>query len=76
MPNNRHIAEQRLQGLKRKMKMDQYYKQEYVAFLKDILENNYAEEVPQEDLTVTRTQMVHTTPWGVPPQKEKASSGF
>lgn len=51
MPNNRQIAEQRLQGLTRKMKRDQHYKQEYLAFLNDILENNYAEEVPQEDLT-------------------------
>ncbi|KAL7881025.1 hypothetical protein SRHO_G00032790 [Serrasalmus rhombeus] len=50
MPNNRQVAEQRLQSLKRKMKRDEQYKQEYIAFLNDIFENNYAEEIPQEDL--------------------------
>lgn len=51
MPNNRQIAVQRLQSLKRKMKKDQQYKQEYVAFLNHMFENNYAEEVPQNELT-------------------------
>lgn len=50
MPNNCQIAEQRLQSLKRKMKKDQQFKQEYVAFLNGIFENNYTEEVPQEEL--------------------------
>ncbi|KAL7880992.1 hypothetical protein SRHO_G00032460 [Serrasalmus rhombeus] len=50
MPNNRQVAEQRLQSLKRKMKRDEQYKQEYIAFLNDIFENNYAEEIPQENL--------------------------
>lgn len=70
MPNNHQMAEQCLQSLKRKMKMDQQYKQEYFTFLNDIFENNYAEEVPHTD-TVSRTSLVHTTPWGVPHQKEK-----
>ena len=51
MPNNRQVAEQRLQALKRKMKRDEEYKQSYVAFLNDIFENKYAEEVPEEKLT-------------------------
>ncbi|KAL7830822.1 hypothetical protein SRHO_G00319490 [Serrasalmus rhombeus] len=50
MPNNRQVAEQRLQSLKRKMKRDEQYKQDDIAFLNDIFENNYAEEIPQEDL--------------------------
>ena len=48
LPNNRKMAEQRLQSLKRKINKDQQYKQEYVAFLNDIFENNYAGEVPPE----------------------------
>lgn len=43
------------------MKMNQQYKQEYITFLNDIFENNYAEEVPQEELTVSRESLVHTT---------------
>ncbi|KAK0138077.1 hypothetical protein N1851_025741 [Merluccius polli] len=51
MPNNLQVAEQRLQSLKRKMKRDEQFKQDYVTFISDILKNNHAEEVPQEELT-------------------------
>ncbi|KAM7393992.1 hypothetical protein PAMP_020821 [Pampus punctatissimus] len=50
MPNNRKIAEQRLHSLEKKMKKDEQFKQEYVAFFSDIFENGYAEEIPQEEL--------------------------
>lgn len=57
------------------MSKDQQYKQEYVAFTSDVL-NNYAEEVPQEELTDNRKGLVHTTPWDVPPRKAKTLSRF
>ena len=50
MPSNRQMAEQRLHSLKRKMSKNEQFKQEYTAFLTDIFENNYAEEIPQEEL--------------------------
>lgn len=50
MPNNRQMAAQRLQSLKRKMKRDEQYKEEYFAFLHNIFES-YAEEVPQDEVT-------------------------
>ncbi|XP_048011443.1 uncharacterized protein LOC125244827 [Megalobrama amblycephala] len=50
MPNNRRIAEQRLLSLKRRFKTSEQYRQEYVKFMNEILERNYAEEVPLEEL--------------------------
>ncbi len=46
LPNNRCVAEQRLQGLKRKFERDVKYKEEYTSFLSDMLAQGYAEMVP------------------------------
>ena len=59
------IAEQRLQSLKKKMKKDEQYKQECVAFLNDMFENNYAEEVPQEELTQSPAKVWYLAHHGV-----------
>ncbi len=50
MPNNQHIAEQRLLILKRKFKNSEQYQQEYIKFMNEILERNYAEEVPPKEV--------------------------
>ncbi|KAK0131909.1 hypothetical protein N1851_033296 [Merluccius polli] len=71
MPNNRQVAEQRLQSLKRKMKKDEQYKQEYVAFLSDIFENNYAEQVPQEELALSTGKVWYLPHHGVYHPKKK-----
>ena len=71
MPNNRQIAEQRLQSLKRKMNKDEQYKQEYVAFLGDIFESSYAEEVPQEELGQSTGKVWYLPHHGVYHPKKK-----
>ncbi len=71
MPNNRQMAEQRLQSLKRKMKRDEQYKQEYIAFLNDIFENNYAEEVPQDELAQSPGKIWYVPHHGVYHPKKK-----
>ncbi|XP_061573965.1 uncharacterized protein LOC133440659 [Cololabis saira] len=50
LPNNRCVAKQRLQGLKRKFEKDIKYKEEYTSFLSDMLDQGYAEMVPTEQL--------------------------
>ncbi|XDV29292.1 hypothetical protein PO909_032429 [Leuciscus waleckii] len=71
MPNNRQVAEQRLQTLKRKRKKDEQYKQEYVAFINDIFENHYAEEVPEEELTQAPGKVWYIPHHGVYHPKKK-----
>lgn len=50
MPNNRLIAMQRLQSLKRKLKRNESFHKEYADFLNDVIAQGYAEVVPQEEL--------------------------
>ena len=50
MPNNKVIAEQRLANLKRKLKKNEHFQSEYTDFLSDVIDNGYAEVVPQEQL--------------------------
>lgn len=76
MPNNRQKAEQRPQSLKRKMKSDAQYKQEYIAFLDDIFENNYAEEVPQDELTQPPVKILYVPHHGVYHHKQKSPEWF
>ena len=50
LPNNRVIAIERLQHLKRKLKRDADYQRDYVAFMKDLTEKGFAERVPVSEL--------------------------
>ncbi|XP_032387795.1 uncharacterized protein LOC116699370 [Etheostoma spectabile] len=50
LPNNRCVAEQRLQGLKRKFGRNVKYKDEYTSFLSDMLAQDYAEIIPTDQL--------------------------
>ena len=50
LPNNRSVAELRLQGLKRNFEKNQQFKQEYTAFLNDMLDQGYAEVVSTDHL--------------------------
>ena len=49
LPNTRCVAEQRLQGLKRKFEKNLQFKQEYTTFL-NMLNQGYAEVVPTDQL--------------------------
>ena len=50
LPNNRSMAEQRLQPLLRRFKKDQKYFKQYSDFIESLLERGEAEMVPQSDL--------------------------
>ena len=50
MPNNRHVAEQRLQSLKRKFAKNGQFKGEYITFLNNMVAQGYAEVVPSDQL--------------------------
>ena len=51
MPNNRSLAMHRLAKLKIRLENDEQYRNDYVAFMNDIIEKNYAERVPEQDLS-------------------------
>ena len=61
MPNNKVIAEQRLVNLKRKFKKNEHFQSEYTDFLSDVIDNGYAEVVPQEQLEGKMEE------WYIPP---------
>lgn len=50
MPNNLSVAIQRVHGLKRRLQKDKDFHEEYKNFLADVINNGYAEEVPQHQL--------------------------
>ncbi|XP_034057151.1 uncharacterized protein LOC117536415 [Gymnodraco acuticeps] len=50
MPNNRHLAEQRVLCLKRKLERNPTFKEEYTNFLDDVINNGYAESVPEHQV--------------------------
>lgn len=50
LPNNRCIAEQRIQSFKKKFERYKAYQEEYTAFLTEMIHSGYAEVVPQDQL--------------------------
>ena len=53
LPNNKPLAEKRLARLKDKLKRDEQYKADYIAFMENIIDKGYAEKVPTEDSSQT-----------------------
>ena len=50
LPNNREQAIKRLLWQKKKMRQNEKYRHDYVAFINDMIEKGYAEKVPVESL--------------------------
>lgn len=50
LPNNRKMAEQRAQSLKRRFGKDQSFKKDYVEFMNKVFKKEHAEMVPEEPL--------------------------
>lgn len=61
MPNNREMAFQRAKGLVKRMKHDENYHREYTEFIEKLLQNDYAEKVPAEQLHVDKGKV-----WYIP----------
>ena len=47
--NNKILAEQRLNGLKKTMMKDERYKMDYIQFMKNIIDKGYAERIDEND---------------------------
>ncbi|KAK0132995.1 hypothetical protein N1851_031641 [Merluccius polli] len=50
MPNNRAVAEQRALNMKKKLQRNQTFKEDYVSFMTEVINKDYAVKVPIEDL--------------------------
>lgn len=50
MPDNHHVAEQRLSSLKKKFQKNEKFKAEYTEFLTEVINRGHAEVVPQDEL--------------------------
>ena len=47
MPNNKSLALHKLNKLRTRLEKDEKYRKDYTAFMSDLIENNYAEMVPE-----------------------------
>lgn len=50
LPNNKLCAEHRLKCLERRLRKDEHYYKDYVAFMQDIIKRGDAEKVPEAEL--------------------------
>ena len=50
LPNNRQMAQKRLEYLKCRLQKDSNLKQRYSTFIDDLLEKDYARQVPEEEM--------------------------
>ncbi len=51
MPNNRALVLHRLERLKTRLENNVQYRKDYVDFMNDLISKNYAEKVPEQDLS-------------------------
>ncbi|XP_026094281.1 uncharacterized protein LOC113066585 [Carassius auratus] len=51
LPNNKACAEHRLKSLEKRLKRDEQYQKDYMAFMKDIIARGDAERVPEMELS-------------------------
>lgn len=50
VPNNKSQSLNRLQHLKRRLEANAQYKEHYITFMERLIQNNFAEKVPDKDL--------------------------
>ncbi len=72
LPNNRQIAEQRLDSLKRKFKRDPVFHEEYNNFLSEVLNKGFTERVPREQLQGKEGNIWYITHHGVYHKRRKS----
>lgn len=53
LPDNRAQAEKRFEQLKKRLRTDEQYKQEYFSFMDDLITNGHAEKVPENSTPET-----------------------
>ncbi|KAL3967647.1 phylloquinone omega-hydroxylase/docosahexaenoic acid omega-hydroxylase [Sarotherodon galilaeus] len=64
-PNNRVVAVQRAEGLKRRLLRDSEFHQEYTKFMTETLERGYAEEVPVAETSKSGSRIWYLPHHGV-----------
>ncbi|XP_062610192.1 uncharacterized protein LOC134271972 [Saccostrea cucullata] len=70
LSNNRDMAFQRLQGLRKRLEKDAKYSEHYVSFMKELISNGFAERVPKTEIGVDSGQEWYIPHHGVyHPQK-------
>ena len=71
MPDNYKQAHQRIEGLRRRFVKDTSYFEEYKNFMTDMLENDYAEEVPKDKIEGQFGKVWYLTHFGVRHKQKK-----
>ena len=69
--NNRSVAVQRLNSLKRRMLTDPQFRDDYQSFMADMIEKGYAEEIPDDELSGQEGKMWYVAHHGVYSQKKE-----
>ena len=72
VPNNQEKAIKSVSWQRKKKSRDSQYRSDYVAFVNDIIANEYAQRVSNELLTPTPGKVWYLPhPWGLPPRKTR-----
>lgn len=77
MPNNRGMAQQRADNLKRKLKKNPDFHKDYVTFMRDIIDKGYAEKITARELSRSDNRVWYIPHHGVyHPKKKKLRVAF
>ena len=71
LPNNKHMAMQRLAGLRKRLTRDQEFRKDYGIFMDEMLEKGYAEPVPDEELQLQDGKVWFVPHHGIYHKKKK-----
>ena len=65
LPDNKEVALKRLSKLKKRLKTDSKYRQDYLAFMSDVISQGHAEKVPPDEISLKNGQVWHIPHHGV-----------
>ena len=74
LPDNRQMAEARLQCMKRKLQHDENFHRKYRDFMDNLVSKGYGRKLTAEESVSKQKDMVLASPWGVPPAEERQNS--
>lgn len=74
LPDNRRMAEVRLQSLKRKLKRDKNFHRKYRDLIDNLVSKGYARKLTAEEAERRSRDIVLASPWRIPPPKERQDS--
>ena len=65
LPDNKEVALKRLSKLKKRLKTDSKYRQDYLAFMSDVISQGHAEKVPPDEISLKNGQVWYIPHHGV-----------